>query len=124
MTAGIPGSGIGGLFYLVCAFLMPFHELVSVCTGKSNHTSRRKVVRQVINAAGVLCGVWLTGWFISRAVRIVAVSMHVSLPRVAPALHFINLTCGLFTLLWVILTVQVLGITYRKLQSRDTGITK
>ena len=29
MTVGLPGAGIGGVFYLLCALWMPFRELAS-----------------------------------------------------------------------------------------------
>jgi fucose permease len=122
MTAGIPGSGIGGLFYLLCAFLMPAHELVSLCTGKSSPMSRRMVLRQVLNACGVFCGVWLTGWFITHSAQAVARSLHIALPSVPPAFRLLNFVFGLITLLSVIVAVQVGGFFLRKTRApKDRG---
>ncbi|MDD5730499.1 MAG: hypothetical protein PHN57_05175 [Candidatus Omnitrophica bacterium] len=119
MTAGVPGSGIGGFFYLLSALLMPVQESVSVCMGKSNRASRKMVFRQVLNAMGVLCGVWLTGWFISRAFKAVYSSMHLGDSRMLPVIQSAGLVCGLITLLGVILVIQVFSITARKTRPRS-----
>lgn len=114
MTAGVPGSGIGGFFYLVSALLMPVQESVSICRKTSSRASRRTVVRQVINAVGVLAGVWMTGWFISQAIQKVSTSMHLKEPRIFSGVHCITLVYGLITLLAVFLFVQVLSVLLRK----------
>jgi hypothetical protein len=36
MNAGLPGTGIGGVFYLVSALFMPFFELFKTLRGESN----------------------------------------------------------------------------------------
>ena len=116
MTAGVPGSGIGGFFYLISALLMPVQESVSLFKRKSSRASRRTVMRQVMNAAGVLCGVWLTGWFILRAVDTVSGSVYFQKHRaIFSLLHCINFAYGLITLLSVFLFVQVLSATLRKI---------
>ena len=116
MTAGVPGSGIGGFFYLLSALLMPVQESVSICQKKSSRASRRIVLRQIVNAAGVLCGVWLTGWFISKAVRLVSKSMPYQDDPGFYFKPFIGLVYGLLTLLSVFLFVQVFSATLRILR--------
>ncbi len=114
MTAGLPGSGIGGFFYLLSAFLMPVKESVSLWRRESSSASRRTVCRQMINAAGVFCGVWLTGWFIARAVEMVSQSMHFSAQRGFTVIAYASLVYGLVTLLGVFLFIQVLSWLLRK----------
>ena len=118
MTAGVPGSGIGGLFYLLSALLMPVNETVSVCRKTSSRKSRKVVCRQVLNAAGVMCGVWLTGWFVSRAILVVSSKFATgsgssAVVCVKPG---ISLFHGLVTMLGVFLLVQVLSSVLRKVR--------
>jgi fucose permease len=115
MTAGVPGSGIGGFFYLLSAILMPVKESVSIWQKKSSSASRRTVLRQAINAVGVMAGVWLTGWFIAQAVGMVRSSMHIKGQDVVSIARGLTLVYGLITLLSVFLFVQVLSATLRKL---------
>ncbi|MGE5197044.1 MAG: hypothetical protein ACM3IL_00860 [Deltaproteobacteria bacterium] len=118
MAAGVPGSGISGFFYLLSALLMPVQEFVSIYHKKSSRASRRKVARQVVNASGVLCGVWLTGWFISRAYCSVSASMHSQGHHVSSVPRLINPIYGLITLLSVFLFIQVLSVALRRIHSR------
>jgi len=113
MAAGIPGSGIGGFFYLLSALLMPVQESVCICCKKSNTASRRTVLRQVMNAGGVLCGVWSTGWFIGRVFAMVAASVPSFEHHTYAALRNNNLSYGLAVLLFVFLFVQVLSAVFR-----------
>jgi uncharacterized membrane protein len=46
MLVGIPGAGIGGLFYLFAALLMPFIELVQTARGRSSKTRWHEVALQ------------------------------------------------------------------------------
>src|SRR3972149_51119 len=55
-NAGMPGTGIGGFFYLLLAFLMPFAELHRTIVGKSSWKRGELVIRQVTIATGVVGG--------------------------------------------------------------------
>ena len=66
MTVGLPGAGIGGLFYLLTAFLMPVRELGLTLRGRSSVKRWRGVVLQVGLAAGIIGGLWVTAWSLSR----------------------------------------------------------
>lgn len=63
MNVGLPGVGLGGLFYLLSALLMPVHALVQRARGV---TSRRAalVLRQMTLAVGIAGALWLTGWLL------------------------------------------------------------
>lgn len=61
MTAGLPGTGIGGVFYLLSALFMPFIELVFTLRGKSSIARWMLVARQLLMAAGILGGMWFIG---------------------------------------------------------------
>ena len=62
MNVGLPGTGIGGLFYLLTALLMPVVELTLTLRGRSSVTRWQIVLRQVTLALGVLRGLWATAW--------------------------------------------------------------
>src|SRR5687768_1684034 len=69
MTAGIPGAGIGGMFYMVTAIAMPFHA--AYCAVRRRRNPRladsppvqwAPVFRQFALAVGIVAALWLTGW--------------------------------------------------------------
>ena len=62
MTAGLPGVGIGGIFYLVSALLMPVRSLVAVARGRADEARWSTALRQAALAAGILGALWVTGW--------------------------------------------------------------
>ena len=62
MTTGIPGAGIGGLFYLAHALLLPFRGLSRSARGEP--VVWRPILSQAGIAAGVLLAIWTTGWLV------------------------------------------------------------
>ena len=99
VTAGLPGTGLGGLLYLLLVALMPFRELWMVLTGRST-LARWKTVGLMVAMAGAiglcLVGEWWMlgcgfGW-INRhtsANSVVHDSSVVGAAAVAPALAFL-----------------------------------
>ncbi|HEU0021748.1 MAG TPA: hypothetical protein VFR55_08765 [Dehalococcoidia bacterium] len=68
MNVGLPGTGIGGLFYIIMALMMPFHEAVLTIRGQSNWTRWRKVgVMQGI-AFGIIGSLWGTVWLLTNLI--------------------------------------------------------
>ncbi len=61
MTAGLPGTGIGGVFYLLSALVMPFYEVVKTVQGQSSWLRWVLVVKQLAMAAGIIGGMWALG---------------------------------------------------------------
>ena len=61
VTAGLPGTGLGGLLYILLVALMPFRELWMVLTGRSTWT-RWKAVGLMVAMGGAiafsLAGEW------------------------------------------------------------------
>ncbi|MBL8746043.1 MAG: hypothetical protein JNK58_06770 [Phycisphaerae bacterium] len=60
MVVGLPGTGIGGLFYLFMAFWMPFHELYMLARGRSSPARWRFIALNWIIITGVLAVLWVT----------------------------------------------------------------
>lgn len=46
MSAGLPGLGLGGLFFVVCALLAPFWELAQAIRGRSSAARWAQTLRQ------------------------------------------------------------------------------
>lgn len=119
MSVGLPGTGIGGMFYLMSALCMPFREGYRVLAGRSNPQSRRVVARQVVLALGVLGGIWVAGWLIGLLllrVPAVAVAMR-TLPVLSGHSSNVVKTASFFlafaTLAAVLGTVEVVGTVRR-----------
>src|SRR5437773_743978 len=68
MVAGIPGTGIGGMFYLLSVFFMPFREMAKLMRGKSNLRRWKFIMMQLGLASGIIGGFWITGWILSMVI--------------------------------------------------------
>ncbi len=68
MTAGLPGAGIGGIFYLGSALLMPFRQLHRSLTGRDSAGNGWGVaLSQAGLALAIIGAMWLTGWLLALA---------------------------------------------------------
>ncbi len=68
MTAGIPGAGIGGLFYLASTILLPARNLVRRLRGCPETAGWRDQAFIVCLTAGILGALWATGWLLAAVV--------------------------------------------------------
>ena len=117
MTAGLPGVGIGGIFYLVSALLMPLRSLVAVLRGRAHEARWPIALRQAALAGGILGALWLTGlalgWVIAHVVpqttRLVAMGGR-STGAVRNVVQTSALALSLGTLGLVLALVQVLRV--------------
>jgi len=66
MTAGLPGTGIGGLFFILSAFFMIVVELQRTIRGKSSLARWRMVGRHAGVAAAMVAAVTATIWLVHR----------------------------------------------------------
>lgn len=60
MSAGLPGLGLGGLFFVISALLAPLFELRRVLQGRSSTEAWRQVGRQFAIAVAMIVAVDLT----------------------------------------------------------------
>jgi hypothetical protein len=70
MTVGLPGVGIGGIFYLASALLMPVRSLVAVLTGRAEEARWPVALRQAALAISILCALTATGWALGSVIGI------------------------------------------------------
>lgn len=77
MTAGIPGTGIGGLYYLLLAFLMPLAEVIQVLRGRSSWKRWLAIGMQLTNACGIIASLMGTSWLLRHtAQRLMKATSH------------------------------------------------
>lgn len=67
MTVGIPGTGLGGLFYFLLVILMPFRELYLTVRGRSSVARWRRVAFQLSILAAMLAVLWGEAWALEKA---------------------------------------------------------
>lgn len=88
-TAGLPGTGLGGLFYILLALWMPVRELYLAARGRGDRARLRFALGQGLMALGILAAVALTV-LVARAVaggdRYAVGSVWLLLPLVLLAL--------------------------------------
>jgi len=111
MTAGLPGVGIGGLFYLATALLMPFRSLLVVAIGRDADARWTLALRQAAIAAAMLGTVWASGWalgwiFAQLAPQAMAATLTPT-PQVQNAIRTATVLGSIGTLLLVLMLVQV-----------------
>jgi len=68
MTVGLPGAGIGGLFYLASTLMLPVRSLLRRVRGRPDHAPWRRQVHSVLIAVGIVAGLWLAGWLLGLIV--------------------------------------------------------
>ena len=76
MTAGLPGTGIGGLFYMLMVVLMPFRELGMVVRGRSTWARWRLIAKSVGILTAVIAGLCGEGWLLKKLFEF----FHMALP--------------------------------------------
>jgi hypothetical protein len=64
MTPGLPGAGIGGLFYLLASAALGLRHVWERLRGIRPHVRSHYVLLLLAMAAGISLGVWLAGWFV------------------------------------------------------------
>ncbi|MEQ9729907.1 MAG: hypothetical protein ABOK23_04755 [Candidatus Methanoperedens sp.] len=70
MIAGLPGTGIGGLFYLLMALWMSIREFYSTLRRRSNPERWRAVSRHTLLTACIIIGMWATGWLLGWLIEL------------------------------------------------------
>jgi hypothetical protein len=118
MSVGLPGSGIGGVFYLLSAICMPLHSAQRSVRGK--RTRWALMLKQTTLAVLIIGALWGTGYAIDLVLSgahttgslraAIGSGAESSVPRVLRAATF-GLTFG--TLAFVLLMVQVLRLIVR-----------
>ena len=72
MIVGLPGVGIGGVFYLALVAWMPFRELRLTLRGRSSARRWRRVWFQLGLTGAILAGLWAEWWSMTRLPELAA----------------------------------------------------
>jgi len=126
MFAGLPGIGVGTLFYVLMALLMPFCEIPRLVQGTSSMARWRLIVRQLIYATGIVATVMfaerLLMWIIGQskvAPFSPAAFLHGELgARAGDSILAAPITASILLLGGVLLTVELLRLVNKVTQSR------
>lgn len=121
MTAGVPGTGLGGLFYILAALLLPFRSLAQTLRGK--RVNWGEAVKLTALALAVFLGIWVTGLFLGIILGPMAMTVEaaVGVPIEVRAvsenvLRWATVAAGFVTLTAVLLAVQVARLIARRKQ--------
>lgn len=68
MTAGLPGTGIGGIFYLLGVVCMPIRETHRLLRGKSSLKRWILITKQWGLSLGIMAGFWLMGYMLTMII--------------------------------------------------------
>ncbi|HZI27951.1 MAG TPA: hypothetical protein VFD64_07325 [Gemmatimonadaceae bacterium] len=108
MTPGVPGAGVGGLFYLASTLLLPFRSLKRRLRGQPDPVSSRQIWHNVAMAGGVVAALWMVGWLLAFIVPDEMVQKPgggtVAVRTVLPVATFAT---GVATLMLVLGTVEI-----------------
>ena len=126
MTVGLPGTGIGGMFYMLSALAMPLREAYRCARGREARAGTWPLVaEQTAITAGILASMWMTGRLVARALVAARRLVPFAVLRTGATLHgnvlratMLALTLG--TLTAVLLGVEVLGLWTRRRASHTT----
>ena len=117
MAVGLPGVGLGGVFYLLSAAIMPVREAVRFRRGTDGRRLRL-VVRQTLLATGILVALWATGWALGHMITAAAATSSAT-SRFVPhgvsgnALRVSALVLSVGTLALVLTLVQIARVVVR-----------
>jgi len=113
MNAGMPGTGMGGLFYILVAVLMPVRAARSYAQGSKVRSRWKLVVRQVSMAAIIALTMWATGEVVGRVIALAAGNHGVSMND---AMNMDTVLSGEYNLvklpfiLWTFVAIAVLHL--------------
>jgi hypothetical protein len=115
MNAGLPGTGLGGLFYIASAVVMPLHRTLR----GGGHAGRAwsRVAAQSGIALGILAALFATGWALGLLLMPGDAAVAAPSTLAGPGLGVVRWaavlgTVGLLTLL--LLGVEIAGVVLRR----------
>lgn len=124
MNVGLPGTGIGGVFYLLLALFMPFFELYKTLRGESSMARWHAVLRQLLMSGAIIGGMWLVGLVLGLLIKVPGIIdpanidqfvQHASSESVVRLniFHVAPIILSLTTLGLIFLLTRLLGLVLR-----------
>ncbi len=122
MPAGLPGTGIGGMFYLISALATPLWEAYLRVRGRRSR-GWRLAVTQTALAGAILAGLWATGWLLGLALSASRRLLPAAItPHPGNLLPAVALLISAGTLAVVLLGVELLRLWVRRRPDPETSI--
>ena len=104
MVAGLPGTGIGGIFYLLSAVCMPTREIPRLIRGKSSFRRWKLIMKQWGLSSGIMIGFWITGCVLAM---IIPSNMYLEKTSSHNVLKIKPLIITVYVLLIVLTVVEI-----------------
>lgn len=114
MNIGLPCTGIGGIFYMLSALLMPVYELYITLKGRSSNKRWHLVIRQFLITVSIFGVIRTTGYLLNLLIPVVSgffmpSTQSVGLVRYSGRIMYSSVV----TLIVVIVLSWVLGMLIR-----------
>lgn len=113
MIAGLPGTGIGGLFYMLIALWMPVNEVIDIIRGRANPKNMQLVKTHILLTSGILIAVIATGWLAGCLAIIILFGIPGASTQVENFLQIAPIILSFLTLIAVYLAMHVLRLAIR-----------
>ena len=117
MTVGLPGAGIGGLFYLASTLLLPVRSIVRRLRGHPDDSPRRRQAHIVLLAFGIVASLWMAGWLLAFVVpdRMLGASSGVaSAVASRTVIPLATFGIGVGTLAMVLIAVEIARLAHTR----------
>ena len=128
MIAGLPGTGIGGMYYLLLSLWMPIHGLLHNMKRDLPFFKKGIIMRQVFLTVMVIGGMWVTGWLLGICLAVVippSSATGTSFGSFAVARNVIQVTPLILTLVTLTLVyIGMLGILTFVRWRRKNGVIR
>jgi hypothetical protein len=111
MVAGLPGTGIGGMYYLILSIWMPVHGLFRKAKGDFPYSKKGIIKPQLFLTVLVIAAMWVTGWLLGLLLAILlpgSTAVATNIGSFAVARNVIRVTPLIITL--VTLTLVYIGM--------------
>lgn len=123
MIAGLPGTGIGGLFYLLSALVMPLVELVRLLLWRKRTSNWKLVFSQFALAVGIIVAFSLTGLILNYLFPVTVGLLKTYAPKWGTKSQNVNLGVAptaitLSVLALYLVSIELIGFAYVKLNPK------
>ena len=125
MIAGLPGTGISGVFYLLSAFWMPIAELVRFLRGRKRQSNWKLVCSQLSLAFGIFAALGATGalidYFIPSSLKMLEAPGQNADKNSQPISLGVAPTIITLAVLFIFLfSLEIIGIILVRIKSHNT----
>ena len=118
MFAGLPGIGVGTLFYVLIALCMPIVELVHVARGTSSVARWRRIGYQWFNAVSIIASImfaervllWVLGQAGPESLNLARLLNHELVMRAPRSILAAPITASILLLAGVLLIAEALHV--------------